>query len=122
MCDAEIKILQNLSKTNKLTWYNDCSNKDLEKILSNSKGLIQNSSTEGFGIPIIEALDNGLEVFIKKSKDIEIFNNSGVNYYKNINELQSILKKHEINEFIDSSNHRKTWFDASRELYEFIER
>jgi len=122
MCDDEIKLLQNLSKINKLTWYNDCSNKDLEKILSNSKGLIQNSSTEGFGIPIIEALDNGLEVFIKKSKDIEIFNNSGVNYYKNINELQSILKKHEINEFINSSNHRNTWFDASRELYEFIEK
>lgn len=121
MCDAEIDQLRTLNNKKKLLWLDRCSDQELEKILSQSFAVIQNSRAEGYGLPIMEALSNGIKTLIRYSEEVEIFDNENAIYFHNINELVDIIKNVKFDTNFESSKNIRTWNDVSNELISFVE-
>ena len=117
--DELIMNLESLNQEGKLVWLKNCNNKKLIEIMSSSIALIQNSMAEGFGLSIIEALDNQLQVFIRHSEEIELFCNENVVYFRDIDELLEIIKSGNYCQREIAYKASRTWKDATNELLTF---
>lgn len=117
-----LNYVKNHKEFNKrLFLLNDVSDNELIYAYKNSKALIFSSFTEGFGLPIIEALHNNLQVL---ASDIPIHREVGKNYvtYFNIYEQDSLYKVIRYNDFIknlDSFNWN-SWKDSCQDLIKKI--
>lgn len=120
MCDEEIDLLRVLNNNKKLLWLDTCSNQELAKILSQSFAVIQNSRAEGYGLPIMEALSNGIKALIRYSDEVEIFDNENAIYFNTIDDLIKIIEGLNFYKNSNSSEVTRTWDHVNAELLSFI--
>lgn len=74
-CDAFVeRVSFHPEYGKKLFMFNDLSDVELDYFYQNSNGLVFTSFVEGFGLPIVEALQNGVPVF---ASDIPVFREIG---------------------------------------------
>ncbi len=78
MSDALIKRINKHDRLNKnLFFYNDLNDSELELFYSKATALLFTSKAEGFGLPIVEALQKNIPVICS---DIEVFREIGQDY------------------------------------------
>lgn len=78
LCDELIvRVVQHAQYNKSLFMFNDASDAELEFAYQHAKGLIFASHAEGFGLPVVEALQHGLPVF---ASDIPIHREVGRDY------------------------------------------
>lgn len=118
-CDEQIEDLEKLDKERKLVWLKDCDNKKLKEVMSSSIALIQNSKAEGFGLSIIEALDNQLHVFVRYSEEIEKFCNKNITYFRDEIELLQLIQNKNYSQRKIKYVPSRTWKDACNDLLLF---
>jgi alpha-1,2-rhamnosyltransferase len=71
MCEeVTLRIGEHPQQGKKLFWFEDASDDDLELAYRNANALIFGSFVEGFGLPLVEALQRGLPVI---ASDIPVF-------------------------------------------------
>ena len=118
-----IQTIRNCSEiNNRLFWLeNDISDEYLEKIYLSCSYLIAASEDEGFGLPIIEAIKNGLKVLARDipvfreiaGNSIEYFNSHGSNSLEE--KLSFIIRNNNFN--IDGREQKKyswmTWKESA---------
>jgi glycosyltransferase involved in cell wall biosynthesis len=103
----------------KLFVFHDMDDRSLEYCYLKSKGLIFSSVTEGFGLPIVEAMSRGVPVLCS---DIEVFREIGEDYprYFNINNPMSLVDLLSSNFSNKPKTSWITWDDSSKLLAEKI--
>jgi alpha-1,2-rhamnosyltransferase len=81
LCEALIeRVVQHAQYNKSLFMFNDASDAELDYAYQHAKGLIFASHAEGFGLPVVEALQHGLPVF---ASDIPIHREVGRDYCTN---------------------------------------
>ena len=76
------RILQNPRYEKNLFWIKNVSDEFLEKIYSVSYGLIMASKGEGFGLPLIEAMQYGMPVLARDLPEFREISGSGVSFFE----------------------------------------
>lgn len=112
----------------KLLWLDDVDDRSLDKIYSHCDGVIIASYAEGFGLPLIEALEKGKPVL---ARDIEVFRQHagcGVEYFPEHAGRQDLslsienwLKNIKENKIVIAKP-LGTWRDAAVQLFSAIAR
>ena len=120
MCDVETAKLKKLDSQKKLIWLDNCSDKELIQIMSSSKAIIQNSYAEGFGLPIMEAINNDTIALSRFSNEIEIFNHHNAIYYNDISELLFIIKNNAFEIDKNKNQITRNWSDVYLEFLNFV--
>ena len=91
--DAVIEYIKKIRQFNKnLFVFNDINDLELEFLYENSKALIIASKAEGFGLPLIEAMQYGLKIV---ASDIDIFHEiagNSIRYFK-VGDFMSLSKE-----------------------------
>lgn len=117
-CDDVIKRLENHPElNNKLFFLNDVSDLELHYSYKHANGLIFASYTEGFGLPIVEAMQNNLRILCS---DIPIFREVGGSYplyfdLKDPNSLTALLEKSKYIKH-QAQPHWISWDDSARDF------
>jgi alpha-1,2-rhamnosyltransferase len=113
----------------RLFMFNDLSDVELEYCYSHAKSLVFPSFVEGFGLPLVEAMQRGLPVM---ASDIPVFHEIGGEFvsYFDLDQPESLVQK--ILEFEDSgifpaARHMTNWSwlnweDSARQLVERVVR
>jgi alpha-1,2-rhamnosyltransferase len=90
-CQALIKRVKNHKEYNqRLFMFNDLSDAELEYCYSRSRSLVFPAFVEGFGLPLVEAMQRGLPAM---ASDIPVFREIGGDFiaYFDLNEPQSLV-------------------------------
>lgn len=103
------------------------SDEELIKVYNDSSMVIFPSIYEGFGLPIVDAINCGKSVIVVERQLNHELEELGdyeerFYYYKNYNEIERIIKEIRRNNNSDSSIYSRTWKDVGIELKELIER
>lgn len=124
LCDETIKCIRDSKYFgSRLFMFNGVSDEELAFIYSKSEALIFASFMEGFGLPIVEALMNGLKVF---ASDIPIHREVGKDYcsYFSLNDSYDLLARlinYEKDGTFDGNTSLKyipvSWQESSLELF-----
>jgi alpha-1,2-rhamnosyltransferase len=99
--------------------YTDVSDRELQSLYQNVAGLIFASSIEGFGLPLVEALQQGLPVI---ASDIPVFREIGGQYPTyfrdgDVEDLMKVLKAFPTTPKQDLEGfHWRSWDEAIKEL------
>lgn len=91
-CESLLKRVYSHSELNKrLFMLNDMNDMELEYAYQHSKALVFSSIAEGFGLPVVEAMQRGLPVM---ASDIPVFNEVGGDYcaYFDLNDHHSLCQ------------------------------
>lgn len=118
-CEDVIKRIEKHPELNKKLFFkSDITDSELNFCYKNSVGLIFASYTEGFGLPIVEAMAANLKVYCS---DIPVFREVGVNYptYFSLNQKHS-LKKAIIENHLKTNREKPHWIDWDESAQEFI--
>ena len=124
LCDDLVnRIFDHDEFQDKLFMFNDLSDDELAWIYENANGLIFSSIVEGFGLPIVEALQRSLPVF---ASDIPVFKEigaEGVQFFDldNPQELASLIEKH-IERGANRLSQPVKWLTWKESAYQFWER
>ena len=120
MCDEEINLIKQLQKSGKVIWEKECSDEKLIEYYSKSRALIQNSYYEGFGLPVLEAINNRLVVFAREIAAILEFDNRAVKKYKDLKELKSFINDESLIDSVAEPKTKRVWLDAANELKSYL--
>ena len=120
MCDEEINLMKQLQKSGKVIWEKECSDEKLLEYYSKSRALIQNSYYEGFGLPVLEAINNRLVVFAREIAAILEFDNTTIKKYKNLKELKSFINDESLIDDVAETETKRVWLDAANELKSYL--
>jgi alpha-1,2-rhamnosyltransferase len=113
----------------RLFMFNDLSDVELEYCYSHAKALVFPSFVEGFGLPLVEAMQRGLPVM---ASDIPVFHEIGGEFisYFDLNQPESLCRQ--VRQFEDSGIFPATqdmadwsclsWEDSTRQLIERVGR
>lgn len=124
----QIRILNHPLFGKNLYWLNDVSDEFLGKIYGASFGLILASQGEGFGLPLVEAMQYGKPVL---ARDLPVFREAGgveIRYFNSLNENLSELSVTIEDWILNKNNHKYTnnlkklvsWRDSAILLQSYI--
>lgn len=111
----------------RLFWFDDVDDANLLLAYQRARGLILSSVVEGFGLPMIEALSQGLPVI---ASDIPVFREIAGNHARYFDPKRSDVLANEVLAVLShESDHRNeepfvwpSWEDSSRELLTVLQR
>jgi glycosyltransferase involved in cell wall biosynthesis len=108
----EKNLLLSLNLINKVEFIND-KNYDLSYLYQNVKALVYPSKYEGFGLPILEAMENNCPVLCSSGGSLREIGGEGLNYFdpNNTEEIQDFLEKQlyseeKLNNFVEYGKSR----------------
>ena len=116
MCGDEIKLIEELKSQGLIKWEKSCSDSKLDDYYSRSFALIQNSYYEGYGLPVLEAINNGLRVYARDISALSEFDENSIIKYKHIDGLYRLIKDNHLLDKQISFQNQRTWREASSEL------
>ncbi|MRR06921.1 MAG: glycosyltransferase family 1 protein, partial [Deltaproteobacteria bacterium] len=111
MCDDIVKrINASTYLSERLFWFSDLNDDELEYCYEHGKALVMASRFEGFGLPLVEAMHYGKPVF---ASDIPVFREIGEDYpiYFDLADSNSLANKiHEYeNNVLDQEFNPRNW-------------
>ena len=103
-------------------WFNAASDSELHYLYQHARALVSTSLCEGFGLPVVEAANNGLPSILS---DLPVFREIGgqtAQYFEvtNSQELCVLLQKTLMSAKVAPALNSKSWQEAVREIISMI--
>lgn len=119
--DLVVELIRTSQYLNQfLFWLSDVDDTELSYLYNESTALIAGSIGEGFGLPIIEAMQNKIDVI---TRDIPVFRevtHNKATYFKNTEELSNIILNYKINNTFKEKKYYLTWEESTDRLMDII--
>lgn len=118
------KVEKQIEKNIDFFWHYRASDEELFEHYATCDALIAASFDEGYGLPIVEAMSRGKEVFARKIEVFQEILGSHKNFFETVDELElkliTFLKSTELETPGTNRTPTRTWLESTQEIIDSI--